>query len=63
MSFEPNRKFKKKYDKLFRQNPEAANLFLLLTELANEEGEVKTDEEELVELMEARFNDYREYQL
>lgn len=63
MIFKPNRKFKKQYDRLFRQNPEGANLFLLLCELADKKGEVKTNEEELAELMEARFNDYREYQL
>ena len=45
------------------KKPEAANLFLLLAELANEKGQVKTNEEELAILMEARFNDYREYQL
>lgn len=63
MAFKPNRKFKKEYDRIFRKNPGAANLFLLLAELANEKGEVVSNEEELCVLMEARFNDYREYQL
>lgn len=63
MAFNPNRKFKKEYDRIFRQDPEAANLFLLLCELANEKGEVVSNEEELAILMDARFNDYREYQL
>ena len=63
MAFKPNRKFKKEYDRIFRQNPEAANLLLLMCELANENGEVKTNEEELAILMDARFNDYKEYQL
>ncbi len=63
VTFNPNRRFKKKYDKLFRQSPEAANLFLLLAKLADKKGEVKTSEEELAALMEARFNDYREHQL
>lgn len=63
MAFNPNRKFKKEYDRIFRQDPEAANLFLLLYELANEKGEVVSNEEELAILMDARFNDYREYQL
>ena len=63
MAFNPNRKFKKEYDRIFRQDPEAANLFLLLRELANEKGEVVSNEEELAILMDARFNDYREYQL
>ncbi|OEU63545.1 MAG: hypothetical protein BBJ57_01845 [Desulfobacterales bacterium PC51MH44] len=63
MAFNPNRKFRKEYDRIFRQDPEAANLFLLLCELANEKGEVVSNEEELAILMDARFNDYREYQL
>ena len=63
MAFNPNRKFKKEYDRIFRQDPEAANLFLLLCELANEKGEVVSNEEELAILMDARFNDYRESQL
>lgn len=63
MAFNPNRKFKKEYDRIFRQDPEAANLFLLLCKLANEKGEVVSNEEELAILMDARFNDYREYQL
>lgn len=63
MAFNPNRKFKKEYDRIFRQDPEAANLFLLQCELANEKGEVVSNEEELAILMDARFNDYREYQL
>jgi len=54
---------KKKYDHLFRKNPEAANLFLLLTELADKQGQIKTDEKELVDLMAARFKDPRGYSL
>jgi hypothetical protein len=63
MPFNPNKRFKKQYNRLFHKDPEAANLFLLLCELANEKGEVISNEEELAILMEARFNDYREYQL
>jgi hypothetical protein len=64
MSFKPNRKFKRKYDKLYKTDPLAANTFLLLCELANEKGQVKTDPEELAKLLAARFNDpYREYAL
>ena len=63
MAFKPNRKFKREYDRIFRKDPEAANLFLLLAELANEKGQVTSSEEELAILMDARFNDYREYQL
>lgn len=62
-AFTPNGKFKKKYDKIFRKDPLAANLFLLLAELADRKGQVVTDEKELAALMGARFNDPKEYQL
>lgn len=61
MSFKPNRKFKKKYIKLFKENPMAANVFLLLCELADKRGEAITSDEELAELMAVRFNDPTEY--
>lgn len=70
MTFKINRKFKREYDKLFRENPLTANIFLLLAELADEKGQVKipgTTEEEIGEeiskLMAARFNDPEEYAL
>lgn len=63
MAFTPNRKFKKRYDKIFKKNPEAANLFLLLAELADEKGQVATNEEDLAELMAVRFEDPGEYAL
>ena len=44
MSFNPNRKFKRDYDRLFKIEPGAANLLLLLCELADETGTVKTTE-------------------
>ena len=40
-----------------------ANMFLLLCELADDKGQVKTTEEEIAELMAARFNDPEEYAL
>ena len=61
--FTPNRRFRKRYDKIFRKDPLAANTFLLLCELANEKGRVMTDPEELAELMAARFEDPEAYQL
>ncbi len=61
--FTPNRQFRKRYNHLFRKDPQAANLFLLLAEIANEKGQVETDPAELAELMAARFEDSREYQL
>ncbi len=63
MAFKLNRKFRKKYNKLFRRDPLAANMLLLLAELADEGGKVvmPVDEDEtlcqLQELMAARFND------
>ena len=63
MKFTPSRKFKRDYDKLFRHDPLAANMMLHLCELADERGQVKTDEVELARLMAARFSDPRAYQL
>ena len=70
MTFKPNRKFKKEYDKIFKRDPLAANTFLLLCELANEKGQVRlagTSEgevgEEVQKLLIARFTDPEEYAL
>ncbi len=63
MAFVSNRRFKKKYDKLFKKDPLAANVFLLLSELADKKGEVTTNEAEIAELMAIRFNDPSEYAL
>jgi len=62
-SFKPNREFRRQYDKLFRQDPLAANTLFLLCELADKKGQVITDPEELAELMAIRFNDPIEYAL
>ena len=68
MTFKPNRKFKKEYDRLFKQDPVGANIFLLLAELADDKGRVKVQgsnekevAKELSRLMDARFNDPAEY--
>jgi len=61
--FVPNRRFKRKYNRIFRKDPIAANTFLLICELADKNGQVETNEEELAELMAARFNDPEEYAL
>ena len=63
MAFKPNRKFRKDYDRLFKKDPMGANMFLLLCELANQKGQVTTSEQEIAELMAARFNDPEEYAL
>jgi hypothetical protein len=66
MSFTPSRRFRRDYDRLFRKDPAAANVFLLLAELADEKGQVRMGpcpEEEIADLMTARFDDCRAYQL
>jgi len=70
MTFKPNRKFKKEYNKIFKRDPLAANTFLLLAELADDKGQVKiqgTTEEEIAKevqrLLIACFNDPEEYAL
>jgi len=63
MNFKPNRKFRRRYDRLFKKDPMAANAFLLLCELADNNGQVKTDPEELAVLLAARFEDPEGYQL
>ena len=66
-TFTPNRRFRREYDRLFKQDPAAANILLLLAELADERGEVKFDAPdpaaEIQRLMAARFTDPRAYQL
>ena len=62
MPFKPNHRFKKQYDRIFQQSPESANLFLLLNEMADERGQVITNERELAKLMRERFDDPRRYQ-
>ncbi|MCK9276389.1 MAG: hypothetical protein M0P57_15025 [Syntrophales bacterium] len=63
MASKPNLELKQRYDRIFRRNPMAANVFLLTAELANDKGRVKITEEELTALFNARFNDPREYAL
>ena len=63
MAFKPNRKFRKDYDRLFKKDPMGANAFLLICELADEQGQVMTNEQELADLMAARFEDPEEYAL
>ncbi len=61
--FQPNRKFRKQYERLFWKDPQAANLFLLLAELADEKGQVETDPAKLAEVMAAQFEDPAAYSL
>ena len=63
MPFTPSRRFRRDYDRIFRKDPAAANVFLLLAELVDERGHVKTDEAELARLMAMRFDDPKAYQL
>ena len=64
------KKFKKTYDKIFKQDPIGANVFLLISELADSEGNVEfkngpdgTPIQEICDLLQARFNDPEEYAL
>jgi len=66
ISFIPSRNFRRNYDRLFLRDPAAANLILLLSELADQNGQVRLGpcpEEELQTLMAARFSDCWAYQL
>lgn len=64
MTFNPNRAFRKKYRKIFKKDPLAANTFLLLAEIADERGEVViSDEDKLADLLMARFEDPRRWAL
>lgn len=64
-----NRKFRKEYRKIFKKDPLAANLFLLLFELAGPDGKIvlpndpKAIDKELSSLMQARYEDPEGWQL
>jgi len=62
-----NRAFRRGYNHFFRNNPAAANVLLLLAELANKKGEVifetASPESEVHRLLAARFDDPNAYQL
>ena len=62
-AFVPTRRLKKDYDRLFKKDPLGANTFLLICELADEKGQVMINEQELADLIAARFNDPEEYAL
>lgn len=65
-NFKPNRAFRKRYDSIFKKDPLAANMLLLLAELADGEGKVRMPnppEEAIILLMAERFEDPRGYQL
>jgi len=65
--FTPSRRFRRHYDRLFRKDPAAANVMLLLAELADTKGQVRFEtpypEAEIQKLMAVRFDDPRAYQL
>jgi len=63
MSFKPNKRFKRDYDRLFAEDPAMANLFLLTCELADRSGQLQTRPEELAALFNARFEDPEAYSL
>jgi hypothetical protein len=62
--FKPNRAFRRSYNKIFRHDPFTANMFLMLCEMADENGLFtvpgETDFEHAVyiaKLMDTRFDD------
>ena len=60
------RKFRRDYNRLFKRDPAAANVMLLLYELADDKGQVHMGpcpEAEIQQLMTTRFDDCRAYQL
>jgi len=65
--FAVTRKFRRDYDRIFREDPAAANTFLLLAELADGKGDVKFKTScpslDIYQLMTARFDDPLAYQL
>lgn len=64
--FVANRIFRRDYNRLFNRNPVAANILLLLAELADEKGRVclgPNPEAEIANLLDARFDNARAYQL
>lgn len=64
-----NKAFKKEYDKIFNHDPLAANIFLMLVDMADEKGEIyfEGSEDQMNDqiniLVNGRFNDVFEYQL
>lgn len=64
--FKPNKAFRHDYNKLFKEDPGEANLFLLMVELADKNGQIAIDNpffEVLAVLMHKRFKDPTAYQL
>ena len=62
MQFKSNcLRFKRDYEKLFKNNPEGANLLLLIFELAGQKDKVITDATQLGRLMAERFDDPARY--
>jgi hypothetical protein len=61
--FKPNRKFRRDYDRLYRKDPLGANTFLLLCELDDGSGQIKTSTEEIAVFLAARFENPEAYQI
>lgn len=62
-----NRKFRRDYDKIFKTDPIAANIFLVLAELSDINGQILFDTAtmpaDIDKLLSARFNDCSAYNL
>jgi hypothetical protein len=63
------RKLKKKYHRIFKMDPVAASLLFLLAELADQDGNIifqkepGVNKEQLITLLQIRFNDPFSWQL
>jgi len=62
-----NKKFRNNYDKIFKLDPVAANILLLLAELSDKNGQIRFDREtmptDIDGLLSARFIDCSAYNL
>ena len=57
-------KFKKRYNEYFKHNPIKSNIWLLFAELYDDAGKAEViSQEDLMKLLDIRFNDINEYQL
>ncbi len=58
-----NPEFVKDYNEIFKESPLAANIYLLICEMADNNGQVTMSDDELTAAVNARFIDPDAYQL
>jgi hypothetical protein len=70
VAWKPSKRFRKQYARIFKENPVAANMLLLMAELADQksgqayfDGDEEAMTRELRDLMVIRFEDVRAWQL